>query len=83
MDMKLKLSIFSGAIALALLAGCGGGGGAGESAAIPPQPSQPTTDSFTQSVQAIVAMPSETAAPVDITGFAAVTSESSYPIFIY
>jgi hypothetical protein len=79
--MKFKLSIFSGAITLALLAGCGGG--RDDSVTAIPTPTQPNADSFTQSVQAIVAMPSEIAAPVDITGYAVVPDEFSSPIAIY
>jgi hypothetical protein len=79
--MKVKVSIFSGAIALALLAGCGGGHS--NDSATAPTPTQPNADAFTQSVQALVATSSETAAPIDITGYAVVANEFGSPIAIY
>jgi len=76
--MKRSLAITLALAALAALSGCGGPGGSG---AVAPAPA--AVDAFTQSVESIVVMASDSALPLDTTGIAADYADQAKPIAVY
>jgi len=73
--MKKHLRIPTGLACAGLLAGCGG---SDMPAAVSTPPA--AVDTFTRSVQAMVATASDTAMPIDIDGIAADGSDSATPV---
>jgi hypothetical protein len=73
--MNIKLRIAIGLAVTGLIAGCGGSGQSASGMAPPPG-----ADAFTQSVQAVVAVSSDTALPVSIEGIATTGSDNAPPV---
>jgi uncharacterized protein (DUF2126 family) len=79
--MKTSMTdLLIAAVGLGLgLAGCSGGAGGYQSVALPPVS---TVDTFTQTVQSVSTLTTETGAPLNTDGYAAVSADNAAPISI-